>query len=158
MAVHHEAYPVLEVGRTVCQDRVVAGRADLVAAVTCVRALERGFMFRLSIIADHELEPARSFGFERRKVEGALDLWLTETDAAGAETVSDVHLQGGGGGGSRYDFDFWVPVREKSEQAAVVVSWVAEGIAPTAVPFDLAAIRLAGTETPRIAGPAVTYP
>lgn len=158
MAVEHKAYPDLEIGRTVSQDRVIASRADLAAAITCVQAMQHGFLFRLSIIADHEVDPVKSFRFGRESVEGALALWLTETDAAGTERSSDLHLQGGGGGGSRYEFQFWAPVREESGQAAVVVSWELENIPPTSVSFDLAAMRRARADNLRLAGPEVTYP
>lgn len=158
MAIHHESYPRLEIGRTVSDDRVVISRDDLAIAVTCIRALRQGFMFRVSIIADHEVDPVKSFRFDRSPVEGGLDLRLVESDPTGAETSTDLQLQGGGGGGSRYEFEFWAPVQDDSAQATVHVAWAFEQVPPTPVLFALEVMRQAGADTLRIAGPPVGYP
>jgi hypothetical protein len=159
MAVGHETYPVLEIGQTLCQDQVLVARADLAVALTCLQAMQQGFLFRLLIISDHEVEPVKSFRFGRSSTDGSgLDLWLTETDVAGTERVANVHLQAGGGGGSRYDFQFWAPVADDARHAAVVISWPREGIASAQAAVDLEAVRRASATNLKIVGPEVTYP
>jgi hypothetical protein len=159
MAVAHSAYPVLEIGRTLGQDHVLVARTDLAIALTCVQAMQRGFMFRLSIISDHEVEPVESFRFGRAETDGTgLDLWLAEVGVEGTEHISNLHLQGGGGGGSRYDFQFWAPVEDDSQHASVVVSWPREGVPPVSAAVDLEAVRRASTNNVKIAGPEITYP
>ena len=133
-----------------------AGRLAL--AITGVRALTEGFSFRLSIIADHELD-RRWFGFDRSDVDGALDLWL---DAGTATAPLPVHLQRGGGGAGRYEFDFWAPPVDQGQgansDAAVIVSWTGEGVPPTAAPIDLTAVDEARAYIVKITGTPIQYP
>lgn len=159
MTVGRDTYPLLEIGRSVCQDRVIVHRADLAAAVTGVRALHQGFSFRLSIIADHELDH-RWFGFDRATVDDGLDLWLQLNDTA--RTIAPVHLQRGGGGAGRYEFDFWAPPIDAplndTRTATIVVSWPGEDLAPTPVALDLDAIEQARADIVEISGAPIQYP
>jgi hypothetical protein len=92
MVVRRETYPLLEIGMSVCQDRIILDRPDLAVAINSVLALRLGVAFRLLVIADHEIDVVASFGFDRLGADpGGLQLWTTEVSADGAEHTSDVH-------------------------------------------------------------------
>jgi len=140
MPINDEPYPWIEIGRTLPDDRVVVQRDDLVVALTCVRALSYGFMFRLSIIAAHELDPP---AFDLPPDARRIALTLKQTDTTGITTVKKLQLQGGGGSGSRYEYDFWAPVDNTAACATIWVRWPAERLPPTSVQFELRNIRAA---------------
>ena len=160
VTIHSEPYPFIEIGRTVSDDRLVVQRDGLVVALTCVRALSSGFGFRLSVIADHVLDPwsfwfgsfPQPFWFGPPPENGQITLRLTETDTQDATTTKNLQYQGGGGGGSRYEYDFWAPVSNAAVHATIWVGWPTEWVPPTPAQFRLAGLHTAAMKTLSTAG------
>jgi hypothetical protein len=105
--------------------RVFAHTDDLVIVTTGCEVYPTGFTFRLLILSKPPMDFVTdfSFGMEQRRHAGSLELTASATLRNGSEQPIVLGAFGGGGGASRVDFRFWVPLPDDAARARVRLTW-----------------------------------
>jgi hypothetical protein len=172
--------PESELGVAVPLREVLASDSDVVIGLIDCVAYSTGFEFSIALRSKHGIDaremgfgpppphgPDRSdneltFGIEfadgRKAVTGGhpspelMAQWKVHAEG-GQPSPSDGPLlmpRGGGGGGKRYDFTYWVWPLPPEGTLTFLCEWKARGLGPTAHEVDATAIRRAGTSSKSI--------
>ena len=171
--------PESELGVAVPMREILASDAGVVIALIDCVAYSTGFEFTIALRTKDQID-AREMGFGPPSARGErqqMQMQFGIQFADGSTAVSDgnlspeliaqlkMHAEGqeplssdgpilaprsGGGGGKRWDFQYWVWPLPPQGRLTITCEWPSRGIALTSHDLDGAAIRRAGAASPQL--------
>ena len=163
--------PESEIGAAVPVREVLHSSQDLVIALTDLSAYSNGFEFRIAVRSRTSID-GRFFGFGPHPTTEVITIEVRLADSRSGKGATSGHsdelmdhyrgaregrepvvpagpivgTSGGGGGGKRWDFHWWVWPLPPDGPVTLTLSWAARHIT-AAVELDGTAIRQAGTSS-----------